>query len=226
MSSERPHDSDPVPLKKNSPVVPGLLLVVSSPSGAGKTTLSRKLRAEFPDLGFSVSYTTRTPRPNEKDGVDYHFVDEPRFVQMIEKERFAEWAHVHGHRYGTAYATVREALDCGRDMIFDIDYQGGQQLKTRFPDAVMVFVLPPSMGELVQRLRGRATDSAQSIQLRLQGSIAELTHYAEYDFLIVNNDLEQAYEELRSVYIANRCLRPRRGHLAEELLRQARKELD
>jgi guanylate kinase len=200
--------------------------VVSSPSGAGKTTLSRKLRAEFPELGFSVSYTTRTARPQEKDGVDYHFVDEARFVAMIEKDQFAEWAHVHGHRYGTAYAAVRRALDEGRDMIFDIDYQGGQQLKTRFPDAVMVFVLPPSMQDLAQRLQGRATDSAQSIQLRLQGAVAELSHYGEYDFLIVNDVLDTAYEELRAVYVANRCARRRRGHLAEALLRQAQKELD
>jgi guanylate kinase len=204
---------------------PGLLLVVSSPSGAGKTTLSRKLRDEFPNLGFSVSYTTRTPRRNETDGRDYHFVDDETFDEMIRREKLAEWAEVHGNRYGTAYEAVREALESGKDMIFDIDYQGGHQLKERFPEAVMVFVLPPSMDVLTARLRGRKTDSRKSIELRLRGAVEELGHYDEYDYLVVNDELEEAYQELRSIYLASLCAARRRGRKAKELLRQAKQEI-
>lgn len=200
----------------------GLLLVVSSPSGAGKTTLCNMLRKEFPDIGFSVSYTTRTSRPGERDGVDYHFVDETTFEEMVAQDLFAEWAKVHGHLYGTSVAAVKQALEAGRDMIFDIDFQGGTQLKSRFPDAVMVFVLPPSMGVLAERLTSRATESKEKIALRLKGAIKELTHYGSYEFLIANNDLDTAFLELCSIYRASRCTQRRRGHMALELLRQAK----
>lgn len=203
----------------------GLLLVVSSPSGAGKTTLSRMLQKEFPRIGFSVSYTTRPPRPTEQDGVDYHFVDNATFDRMISEERFAEWAHVHGYRYGTSLDAVRQALDQGRDMIFDVDYQGGQQLKASFQEAVMVFVLPPSIQELAERLKRRATDSAQNIARRLNKAADELTHYDAYEYLILNRDLDQAYEELKSIYKAARCTRLRRARVAQELIQQAKETL-
>ncbi len=204
--------------------VKGLLLVVSSPSGAGKTTLSQRLRAEFSGLGFSVSYTTRKPRPSEVDGVDYHFVDQNTFENMVKEDLFAEWAEVHGHFYGTSFAAVQQALDGGRDMIFDIDYQGGTQLKSKFPDAVMVFVLPPSMKVLAERLKGRATESPEKIAMRLNGAIEELTHYDSYEFLVVNDNLETAYTELRSIYLAAGCTQRRRGYLALELLSQAKND--
>ncbi len=200
----------------------GLLLVVSSPSGAGKTTLCNMLRKEFPDIGFSVSYTTRTPRPGETDGIDYHFIDQPTFEEMVKQDLFAEWANVHGHLYGTSVAAVKQALEAGRAMIFDIDFQGGSQLKSKFPDAVMVFVLPPSMHVLAERLKKRATESMEKIAMRLNGAIKELTHYGSYEFLIVNNDLDTAFLELCSIYRASRCTQRRRGHMALELLRQAK----
>ncbi len=202
----------------------GLLLVVSSPSGAGKTTLSSRLRAEFPDLGFSVSYTTRPMRSGEQDGRDYHFVSEETFAKMVDEDAFVEWAWVHGHHYGTSYAAVAQAMEDGTDMLFDIDYQGARQIKSRFPDAVMVFVLPPSMEELSQRLHSRATDAQDVIERRLQGAVEELNHYDAYEYLVINDDLERAYQEMRSVYLAAKCNWRRRARFAESLVAAARKE--
>lgn len=197
----------------------GLLLVVSSPSGAGKTTLCRRLCAEFETTSFSVSYTTRQARPGERDGVDYHFVDRDRFARMVAAGELAEWAEVHGHQYGTGMASVGEALAGTRDVVFDIDYQGGRQIRARFPDhAVMVFVLPPSMAELERRLRRRATESAEAIQRRLLQARLELNHYGEYDYLIVNDDLERAYADLRAVFLAAHLQRPRMAAAAESLI--------
>jgi guanylate kinase len=205
----------------------GLLLVVSSPSGAGKTTLCHKLMAEFPDVMFSVSYTTRSIRAGEKDGVDYCFVDDRAFDAMVENGEFAEWAHVHGNRYGTTVAAVNEALENGRHVLFDIDYQGARQIKARFEsDAVLVFVLPPSLEELEKRLRQRATDAPDAIERRLikaQEEFNVLKQYGLYQFLIVNDDLDRAYDRLRAVYLASLCGSDRMGHVAEELIRQADK---
>jgi guanylate kinase len=200
---------------------PGLLLVVSSPSGAGKTTLCHRFVSEFPDIHFSVSYTTRRPRRGEEEGVDYRFVDDAAFDQMIAAGDFAEWAHVHGHRYGTTVAAVREAIEKGKDVLFDIDYQGGRQLKARFSaEAVMVFILPPSLGELERRLRTRATDSPEDIARRLDKAKEELTYYAFYDYLIVNDDLGKAYDFLRAIYRAAQCQIQRNGPIAERLVRE------
>ncbi len=200
----------------------GVLLVVSSPSGAGKTTLCNKLREEFPALGFSVSYTTRPPRPSERDGLDYHFVSEEVFDEMVRQGAFAEWAHVHGYRYGTAYEPVARALERGQDMLFDIDYQGARQLRNRFPEAVMVFILPPSYTELAARLQKRATEDEATRRRRLAGAVRELDHYDAYEYLIVNDDLERAYQELRAVYVASRCRRSHRAHVAEQLVAETR----
>ena len=197
----------------------GLLLVVSSPSGAGKTTLCRRLCAEFQRASFSVSYTTRKSRAGEVDGVDYHFVDRDRFDKMAAAGELAEWAEVHGNQYGTGIRAVREAIAGARDIVFDIDYQGGRQIRARFPDhAVMVFVLPPSMAELEGRLRRRATESALAIERRLEQARHELNHYGEYDYLIVNEDLDRAYADLRAVYLAAHLLRPRMAAAAESLI--------
>jgi guanylate kinase len=199
----------------------GILFVISSPSGAGKTTLARKL-AQRHDLDFSVSYTTRAARPGEADGQDYHFVSNDEFSRMVEAQEFAEWAVVHGNRYGTAIATVDRAIEQGKDTLFDIDYQGGRQIRQKWrDDSVLCFILPPSVEELERRLRRRATDSPETITRRLAMAHKELFHYPEYDYLVVNDQLEKAYDELRSIYVAARCARPRNEPLAQALLAEA-----
>ena len=183
----------------------GVLVIVSSPSGAGKTTLTRRLLREHPQLEFSVSHTTRKPRTGEVDGRDYHFISTDEFESMIHRGEFAEHAFVHGNRYGTAMAPVENALAAGRDMIFDVDWQGGQALSARWPtDSLKLFILPPDLDTLASRLRTRATDSAEVIERRLQKAIEELEHYPEYQHLIVNDDLERAYGVLRAVYLTRR----------------------
>ena len=200
----------------------GILLVISSPSGAGKTTLAHKL-AEQEKLEFSVSYTTRAPRQGEREGIDYKFVTEDEFSQMIKRGEFAEWAEVHGNRYGTAVHTVNRALEDGKDYLFDIDYQGGAQIRRQWPeDSVLVFILPPSMAELERRLRRRATDTPEAIERRLAMATRELEHFGEYDFLVVNDNLETALKELSSIYVAARSARRRRGHYGQALLAEAR----
>ena len=196
----------------------GILMVISSPSGAGKTTLTRRL-AETHNLHFSVSYTTRHPRPGEVEGKDYHFVGNETFSQMVEAQEFAEHAVVHGNRYGTAIATVNKAIEQGIDCLFDIDYQGGQQIRQQWPkDSVLVFILPPSLAELERRRRSRATDSAEVIARRLVAAQKELAHYEEYDYLVVNDQLEQAFAELAAIYTAARCARSRADGHARALL--------
>jgi guanylate kinase len=198
----------------------GQLLVVSSPSGAGKSTLCKRLRQEFADLDFSVSFTTRAPRTGEVDGREYHFIDQDRFQEMIARDEFAEYALVHGNMYGTSAETVETALDSGRDLIFDIDFQGGRSLQRRFADdVVLIFILPPSLSELERRLRSRATDSDEVIEKRLKVARSEMEHYDLYDYVIVNDDLDKAYDALRGIYVACRHRRERTGHLAEALLR-------
>lgn len=190
----------------DSPAPRGFLLIVSSPSGAGKTTLTRRLLREHDTLDFSVSYTTRPQRPGERDGVDYHFIDNARFDRMIEDGDFAEWFVVHGNRYGTARAPIEAALAAGRDMIFDVDYQGARALAQAWPhDSLRVFILPPDLATLASRLRQRATDAADVIERRLRKAIEELRQYGEYDHLIVNAELEPAYQVLRAVYLTRRA---------------------
>ena len=183
----------------------GLLIVLSSPSGAGKTTLARRLLREFDSLGFSVSLTTRPPREGEVHGKDYHFVDRATFERLIEERGLAEWAEVHGNWYGTARAAVDEALDRGHDTLFDIDWQGGRALSAQWPaDVLKVFVLPPSLAVLEARLRGRGTDDAQVIERRLRRAVEEMGHFPEYDYLVVNDDLEHAYAALRAIYLVRK----------------------
>ena len=183
----------------------GILIIVSSPSGAGKTTLARRLLGEFPDLRFSVSYTTRRPRVNERDGVDYYFVEREQFDQMIERGEFAEWAEVHGNRYGTSRSVVETALASGRDMVFDVDWQGGGALAYQWPnDMLRIFILPPDLTALEQRLRRRATDAEEVIQRRLRVAIEELRHHIEYEHRIVNDDIDRAYATLRAIYLVRR----------------------
>jgi len=199
----------------------GLLLVISSPSGAGKTTLARRLADEF-ELGFSVSTTTRSPRAGEVEGKDYCFVSDERFDAMIAAGEFAEWAKVHDNRYGTSIATVEQTLRSGTNCLFDVDYQGGGAIRRNWPEeSVLCFILPPSMAELERRLRRRATDAPDAIARRLAMACLELEHYGEYDYLVVNDDLERAYTELRAVYLAALAARSRREGVAQSLLAEA-----
>jgi guanylate kinase len=184
----------------------GVLVIVSSPSGAGKTTLTRRLLEEFKgQLEFSVSHTTRPIRPNEVNGRDYWFVTHDEFEAMVRRHEFAEHAFVHKNRYGTAQAPIDKALAAGRDMVFDVDWQGGAALSSQWPDdSLKIFILPPSMPALEARLRQRATDAADVIQDRLRKAKEELSHYNEYQHLIVNDDLERAYATLRAIYLTRR----------------------
>jgi guanylate kinase len=183
----------------------GSLIIVSSPSGAGKTTLTRQLLAEMPTLDFSVSFTTRPQRDGEREGVDYHFVDAGHFERMVATDALAEHFYVHGNRYGTAKAPIDQALERGRDMIFDVDYQGALALAAQWPaDSVRIFILPPDLDTLARRLRQRATDSAEVIERRLKKAIEELRQFENYDHLIINRELDPAYATLRAIYLTRR----------------------
>jgi len=193
----------------------GLMLLISSPSGAGKTSLSRQLVADHPDLALSVSATTREPRPGEQDGREYHFVDRDRFDAMVAADEFLEWAHVHEHLYGTPRAPVMTALAEGRDVLFDIDWQGAETISRQAPgDVVRVFILPPSMSELSRRLHARAQDHEDVIQRRLGRAYDEIPHWRSYDYVIVNDDYDRAYAELLHIYQAERLRQARNPWVA------------
>jgi guanylate kinase len=183
----------------------GTLFVVSAPSGAGKTTLCREIRLRLQDVAYSVSVTTRAPRPGEIDGTDFRFVTRPQFQAMLERGEMAEWATVHANLYGTPAAPLEAALKDGRDVLLDIDTQGAAQLRARYPDAVLVFVVAPSMSELEQRLRERRSDSDREIARRLERAREEITLWRRYDYLIVNRDVKEAMDQLESIIQAERC---------------------
>jgi guanylate kinase len=196
-----------------------LLLILSSPSGAGKTTLkSRILTESHPELRFSVSHTTRMPRASEVDGREYHFIDNARFARMSEQGEFAEWAEVHGNLYGTSLREIEIARTSHRGVVFDIDHQGARQIKATMPEAVSVFILPPSMAELERRLRARASDDEATVQRRLLAARSEIDHYAFFDYLVVNDDLEAAHKKLDAIVVAERANRARNARAAERLL--------
>jgi len=199
-----------------------LLLIVSSPSGAGKTTLCNRLRAEFPQLRFSVSHTTRKPRPNEVDGREYHFTDKETFTRMIDERAFAEWAHVHGNLYGTSLSEIDVVGKTANGGLFDVDNQGARQIKACMPEAVGVFILPPSLAELERRLRGRGTEDEPTTLRRLQAAKGEIEHYGFFDYVIVNDDIQRAYDNLRAVVFAERCKRDRHALLCEQLLAEGK----
>ncbi len=196
----------------NIPILPspGLLIVLSAPSGGGKTTLAHRLRGQFPEAKFSVSHTTRAPRGAEQNGRDYHFVDTTTFHQMVERGDFVEWAEVYGHFYGSSRHMIDESLKPKGIAVFDIDVQGGTAIKRKYPDTIQIFILPPSLEDLERRLRQRGTDSSDAIHRRMLSARAEIERGTQsYDYLIVNDQLDQAFEELKSIVIAERARRGR-----------------
>lgn len=187
----------------------GLMFVLSSPSGAGKTTLTRRLMKSDPQAALSVSATTRPPRPGEVDGEDYYFLDQPAFERMVEDGAFLEWAHVFGNRYGTPRAAVEDRLAKGADLVFDVDWQGARALASAAPDDVVrVFILPPSIEELERRLMSRG-DPADVIARRMDRARAEISHWPEYDYVLVNDDVERCFAELTTIFAAERLRRAR-----------------
>lgn len=189
----------------------GLMLVISSPSGAGKSTIARTLLAQDSQIGLSVSVTTRQRRPSEVEGVHYHFKGVREFERLRDSDALLEWAEVHGNFYGTPREPVEQAMSEGRDMLFDIDWQGAQQLQEKMQaDVVSIFVLPPTMTELQSRLHRRAEDSEEVIARRLANSRAEIAHWREYDYVIVNDDLDSAFDSVQSIVKAERLRRDRR----------------
>ena len=198
----------------------GKLFVVSAPSGSGKSTLVRMLLKVEPACALSISYTTRAPRSNEQEGVDYYFISRETFDQMISDGAFVEWAEVHGNRYGTSFHEIERLLEAGHDVLFDIDYQGARALKACYPEATLLLLLPPTMAELKRRLRKRGTDTAEVIERRWHAAWRELEHYGIFDFVVVNDNLQQALGELQSIYRAEQNLWWRRAYHVEMLLKE------
>jgi len=186
-------------MNASAPPTPGHLYVVAAPSGAGKTSLVRALLAQEPSVRFSISYTTRQQRPTEQHGRDYFFVDKNTFEGMVAEGDFLEHAQVFDNYYGTSKTQVKELLAQGANVILEIDWQGAQQIRRAMPDCHSIFILPPSRAELENRLRGRGTDDEQIIQRRLRDAVSDMSHWREFDYVVVNNDFEQALQELKSI---------------------------
>ncbi|WP_421902867.1 guanylate kinase [Maridesulfovibrio sp.] len=182
----------------------GQVLVLCAPSGTGKSTLVKKLREEFPQIGFSISCTTRDPREGEEDGKDYFFLSVDEFNEKLEAGEFAEWAEVHGNFYGTPKKPVEKMLFKGMDILFDIDFQGCMQLMESMPDGMFVFLMPPSYGELRKRLEGRNTDTEPVINRRMMNAMKEMASAPKFEYWIVNDDLDKAYAELKAIYLAGK----------------------
>jgi len=198
----------------------GNLFVVSAPSGAGKSSLLRALLEREPGLSVAVSHTTRAPRPGEQDGAHYHFVDKAAFGAMVERGEFLEHAQVFDNFYGTSESAVRTPLEQGRDLVLEIDWQGARQVRQRFPEACGIFVLPPSVKALRERLNRRGQDSEEIIQRRMRDAEAEISHYPEYDYLVVNDDFEQAVDALRCIMTAQRLRQTQQDARLQDTLRE------
>lgn len=215
--------ADSTPSTTNDLPRRGLMFILSSPSGAGKTTIARKLLAAESNLALSVSVTTRGMRPGEVDGKDYHFTNAVEFRTMVEDEAFLEWAEVFGNLYGTPRSEVEVGLSQGRDYLFDVDWQGAQQLSQRAgEDVVSVFLLPPSLAELEDRLRSRGTDSEEVIEGRMARAKDEMSHWSEYDYVVINDDIETCFTKVRTIFEAERLKRARQTGLVDftrELMR-------
>ena len=202
----------------------GDLLIVSAPSGSGKTSVATSTLSQVQRLCFSVSYTTRSPRQGEREGIDYRFVPTDQFEDMKSSGQLLEWAQVHGHYYGTDRQFVEQQRDRGWDVLLDIDVQGARTVKQTLPESHLVFLFPPSFDTLEQRLRSRGLDDEKVIRSRLEVARTEILAYGEYDYLILNKDIEQAVSELKSIICASRCRRDRRNGLAEKVLASFTKE--
>ncbi len=198
--------------------LPGLMFVVSAPSGAGKTTLCRALLRIFPQLHFSVSHTTRPPRPGEMNGRDYYFIDPELFEQMIHKGEFAEWAEICGYRYGTSVAHLGKVLADGRDALLDIDVQGARQLREKKMPGIFIFILPPSLRELERRLSNRKTEEPAAREARLRKAKVEIAEARWYDYLIINDQLERAQEKMKAIILAEKSRRERMARVVADIL--------
>jgi guanylate kinase len=201
-----------------SKVARGIPIVLSAASGTGKTTLGQRLIKRFPQIRLSVSYTTRAPRAGEVNGVDYYFISTTQFEEMVHTNAFIEWAQVHGNMYGTAYNEVSRRLEAGDDVLLDIDVQGGKSIRDRLPDSLLVFLLPPSLGELRRRLSSRGTESAEQVQIRLLNARREIEAAAIYDYLIVNDDIDRASEALADVVQVERIRRSDKAMVIRNVL--------
>jgi guanylate kinase len=204
--------------KSKAPATRGSIFVISAPSGAGKSTLVKRLMATTPGLCFSISYTTRAPRATEKHGRDYFFVSPRVFNGMVRRDEFVEWADVHGHFYGTAHKQLQAAQEVGVDILLDIDVQGHRQVCQQIPEAVSVFILPPSFQELSRRLHDRCSDAPDEIERRLETAREEITHWPEYDYLVVNDNLNDAVDALRAIVRAARFRRPSQAERVSKII--------
>ncbi|HNU67620.1 MAG TPA: guanylate kinase [Myxococcota bacterium] len=196
----------------------GILVIISAPSGAGKSTIIRQILGNDPNCRFAISHTTRQPRAGEKDGVDYYFVGRDEFQSMVANDRFAEWAVVHSNFYGTSLAEVERLSSQGIDVVFEVDYQGGRALMRRFPDAASIFVLPPSMAEVKRRLTDRGTDDAETIEMRLQNARIEIATAGEYRYIVVNDDLDRAVSQVGDVIRVERLRSINRAAMIRDLV--------
>ncbi|MBK9316090.1 MAG: guanylate kinase [Acidobacteria bacterium] len=201
----------------------GNLIIISAPSGAGKTTLVREVVKRDRGVRPSVSYTSRAPRDKERNGIDYFFVTRDEFEAMVERGEFIEWAYVHANLYGTARRQVEESLKFGYDVLLAIDVQGAEQIRKIFPDSISVFILPPSYEALIERLGCRGDNDDEDLKLRLRNALDELSDYSRFDYLVVNEDLVRATDELMSIIVAERCRRKKRVWAAEKIINTFRK---
>jgi guanylate kinase len=195
----------------------GNIYIFSGPSGAGKSSIINGLRARITDLGYSISHTSRAPRHNEADGINYYFVNEDTFLKMIDEGAFVEWAKVYDHLYGTSVSGLRSQTEKGLDVILDIDSQGAKNIRFFFQDAVLIYILPPSLETLENRLKARATDSADVINKRIKKATDDLRNSEWYDYLIINDDLDKAVDEAEAIIISNRCRNSRRFPIVKEM---------
>jgi guanylate kinase len=189
--------------------MPGQLFIISAPSGAGKSTILTAVKKRVSGLGYSISHTTRKPRGDERNGVDYHFVDDRTFTKMINEGAFVEWAKVYDNFYGTSSSNLQDQTSSGLDVLMDVDIQGGQNIKDRFPDSVLIFLLPPSLEELERRLRERGTDNEPVIRARMESAADDIKNCTWYDYIIVNDKLEKAIDETQSIIMSKRCVTDR-----------------
>ncbi len=187
----------------------GQLFIISAPSGAGKSTILTAVKKRVSGLGYSISHTTRKPRGDERNGVDYHFVDDRTFTKMINEGAFVEWAKVYDNFYGTSSSNLQDQTSSGLDVLMDVDIQGGQNIKDRFPDSVLIFLLPPSLEELERRLRERGTDNEPVIRARMESAADDIKNCTWYDYIIVNDKLEKAIDETQSIIMSKRCVTDR-----------------